>query len=81
MVIAVGLGPDPGFPSAFDTGSPHLWPWSLLHVPVCSPDPWGVRKGLRRKACLSFVDWGTRGPSEVRLVVFTRVGASGEDIL
>jgi hypothetical protein len=33
------------------------------------------------KACFSSVDRGTRGPSGVRLVVFTRVGASGEDIL
>jgi hypothetical protein len=81
MVLVVGLGPDPGFPSAFDTGSPRLWLWSLLHVPVCSPDPWGVQKGIRRKACFSFVDRGTRSPSEVRLVVFTGVGASGEDIL
>jgi hypothetical protein len=39
------------------------------------------RKGLRRKACFSFVDRGTRSPPEVHLVVFTRVGASGEDIL
>jgi hypothetical protein len=41
----------------------------------------GVWKGLRRKACFSLVDRGTRSPSEVRLVVFTGVGASGEDIL
>jgi hypothetical protein len=41
----------------------------------------GVRKGLRRKACFSSVGRGTRGPSEVRLVVFTEVGASREDIL
>jgi hypothetical protein len=50
-------------------------------VPVCNPDPWGIRKGLRRKACFSSVDRGTRGPSRARLVVFTVVGASGEDIL
>jgi hypothetical protein len=31
--------------------------------------------------CFSVVDRGTRGPSGVRLVVFTGVGASGEDIL
>jgi hypothetical protein len=73
MVFAVGLGPDPGFPSAFDTGAP---------VSGCGPiDPWGIRKGLRRKACFSSVDRGTRGPSGVRLVVFTGVGTSGEDIL
>jgi hypothetical protein len=56
MELVVGLGPNPGFPSVFDMGSPRLWLWSLLHVPVCSPDPWEVRKGLRRKACFSFVD-------------------------
>jgi hypothetical protein len=43
--------------------------------------PVGVRKGLRRKACFSFVDRGTQSSSEVRLVVFTGVGASDEDIL
>jgi hypothetical protein len=81
MVLTVGLGPNPGFPSAFDTGSLHLWLWSLLHVPVCSPDPWGSGRASGEKACFSFVDRGTRGPSEVCLVVFTGVGASGEDIL
>jgi hypothetical protein len=79
MVLAVGLGLDPGFPSAFDIGPLSLW--ALLPAPVCSLDPWGIQKGLRRKACFSSVDRGTRGPFRVRLVVFTRVGASGEDIL
>ena len=37
--------------------------------------------GLRRKACFSFVDRGTRSSPEVRLVVFTGVGASDKDIL
>jgi hypothetical protein len=32
------------------------------------------------KACFRSIDRGTRGPSGVHLVVFTRVGASGEDI-
>jgi hypothetical protein len=41
----------------------------------------GVWKGLRRKACFSFIDRGTRSSPDVRLVVFTGVGASGEDIL
>jgi hypothetical protein len=41
----------------------------------------GVQKGFWRKACFSSVDRGTRGPFGVRLVVFTGVGASGEDIL
>jgi hypothetical protein len=79
MILAVRLGLDPGFPPAFDTGALSLW--ALLPAPVCSPDPWGIQKGLRRKACFSSVDWGTRGPFGVRLVVFTGVGASGEDIL
>jgi hypothetical protein len=43
--------------------------------------PVGVRKGLQRKACFSFVDRGTRSSPDVRLVVFTGVGASGENIL
>jgi hypothetical protein len=73
MVLAVGLGPDPGFPSAFDTGA---------LVPGCGHFyPWGIRKGLRRKACFSSVNRGTRGPSGARLVVFTGIGASNEDIL
>jgi hypothetical protein len=46
-----------------------------------SQDPWGIQRGFRRKACFSSVDWGAQGPPRVRLVVFTRVGASGEDIL
>jgi hypothetical protein len=51
---------------------------------VCTclqPGPMGVQKGLRVQACFSFVGRGTRSPSEVRLVVFTGVGVSGEDIL
>jgi hypothetical protein len=55
--------------------------WPLLHVPVCNPDPWGIQKGLRRKASYGSVGQGTWGPSGVRLVVFTGVGAFGEDIL
>jgi hypothetical protein len=43
--------------------------------------PVGVRKGLRRKACFSLIDRRTRSSPDVRLVVFTGVGASGEDIL
>ena len=37
--------------------------------------------GLRRKACFSFVDRGTWSSPDVRLVVFTGVGASDKDIL
>jgi hypothetical protein len=52
-----------------------------LYVPVGSLDPRGIQRGFRRKACFSSIDWGARGPPGVRLVVFTGVGASGEDIL
>jgi hypothetical protein len=50
-------------------------------LPVGSLDPWGIQKGFRRKASFTSVDQGARGPSGVRLVVSTGVGASGEDIL
>jgi hypothetical protein len=52
-----------------------------LYVPIEGLDPRGIQKGFRRKACFSSIDWGARGPPGVRLVVFTEVGASGEDIL
>jgi hypothetical protein len=55
--------------------------WSLLRVPIGCLDLRGIQKGFRRKACFSSVDWGARGPPGVRLVVFTGVGASGENIL
>jgi hypothetical protein len=80
MVLAVGLSPDPGSPSVLDMGA-LVVAVPLLHTPVCGSDPWGVWKGLWRKACFSSADRGTRGPSGVRLVVFIGVGASGEDIL
>jgi hypothetical protein len=54
--------------------------WSPLRVPVGCLDLRRIQKGFRRKACFSSVDWGTRGPPRVRLVVFTGVRASGEDI-
>jgi hypothetical protein len=41
----------------------------------------GIQKGFRRKAYFSSVDCGARGPSGIRLVVFTGVRTSGEDIL
>jgi hypothetical protein len=41
----------------------------------------GGPDGPRRKACFSFVDRGTRSSPDVRLVVFTGVGASNKDIL
>jgi hypothetical protein len=55
--------------------------WSLLRVPVGCLDLRGIQKGFRRKACFSSVEWGARGPPGVRLVVFTGVGASSENIL
>jgi hypothetical protein len=81
MVSVVGLSPDPGFPSVFDVG-----------VLVSGCDHFCIYLSAARihggsgrasggKACFSSVDRGTRGPSGVRLVVFTGIGASGEDIL
>jgi hypothetical protein len=52
-----------------------------LSANVGSLDLWGIQEGFRRKACFSSVDRGAWGPSGVRLVVFTGVGASSEDIL
>jgi hypothetical protein len=53
----------------------------FLYVPVGSLDLQGIQKVFSRKACFSSVDWGARGPPGVRLVVFTGVGTSDEDIL
>jgi hypothetical protein len=52
-----------------------------LSANVGSLDPWGIQEGFRRNACFSSIDQGARGPSRVRLVVSTGVGASSEDIL
>jgi hypothetical protein len=71
----------PRVPICIRHGSLRLWLWPLPRVPAGSLDPWGIQKGFRRKACFSSIDRGTRGPPRVRLVVFTGVGASGEDIL
>jgi hypothetical protein len=81
LVLAVGLGPTPGSPSAFDTGA---LVFGCGHFRVYLLAAWirgGTQKGFRRKACFSSVGWGAWGPLGVRLVVFTGVGASGEDIL
>jgi hypothetical protein len=81
LVLAVGLGPDPGSPPAFDTGA---LVFGCGHFRVYLLAVWihgEIQKGFRRKAYFSSVDWGARGPSRVHLVVFTGVRASGEDIL
>jgi hypothetical protein len=80
MVSAVGLSPDPGFSPVFDAGAlvsgcDHFY----IYLSVVR-----TREGSGRasggKACSSSIDRGTQGPSGVRLIVFTGVGASGEDI-
>jgi hypothetical protein len=81
LVLAVGLGPDPGSPLAFDTGA---LVFGCGHFRVYLLAAWirgGIQKVFRRKAYFSSVDWGAQGPSGVHLVVFTGVRASGEDIL
>ena len=81
MVLAVGLGPDLGFPSAFDVGA---LVFGCGHFCMILSEVWasgGEQKGFRGKAGFSPVDRGARGPSGVRLVVSTGVGASSEDIL
>jgi hypothetical protein len=80
MALVAGLSPNLGFPSAFDTGA-LVSGCDHFCMYLSAARTRGVRKGLRRKACFSSVGRGTQGPSEVRLVVFTGVGASGEDIL
>jgi hypothetical protein len=81
MVSAVGLSPDPGFPSVFDPGALILGcDHFCIHLSAARTRA-GSGRASGGKACFSSVDRGTRGPSGVRLVVFTGVGASGEDIL
>jgi hypothetical protein len=64
LVLAVGLGPDPGFPSAPDEGAlaPHA---VAISAWTCQRglDPWGVQKGFWGKAGFGPVDRGARGPS------------------
>jgi hypothetical protein len=81
LVLVIGLGPDPGSPPAFDTGA---LVFGCGHFRMYLLAAWirgGVQKGFRRKACFSSIDWGARGPPGVRLVVFTGVRTSDEDIL
>jgi hypothetical protein len=71
MVSAMGLSPDPGFPSVFDTGAlvsgcDHF----CIYLSVARTRG-GSGRASGRKVCFSSVDRGTWGPSGVRLVVFT----------
>jgi hypothetical protein len=80
MVSAMGLSPDPGFPSVFDagalvSGSDHF----CIYLSVARTRG-GSGRASGEKACSSSIDRGTRGPSGVCLIVFTGVGASSEDI-
>jgi hypothetical protein len=80
LVLAVGLGPDPGPPPALNTGA---LIFSRGHFRVYLLAAWTrgeIQKGFQRKACFSSVDRGARDPPGVHLVVFTGVRASGEDI-
>jgi hypothetical protein len=80
MVSTVGLSPDPGFPSVFDPGAlVSSCDYFCIYLSVARTHG-GSGRASRGKACLSSVDRGIQA-SGVRLVVFTGVGASGEDIL
>jgi hypothetical protein len=80
MALAAGLSPDLGFLSAFDTGVLISGCDYFYIFLSAARTRGGSRRASGGKACLSSVDRGTRGPSRVRLVVFTGVGASGEGI-
>jgi hypothetical protein len=80
LVLAVGLGPDPGSPPAFDTGALIIGRGRFRVYLLAAWTRGGIQKGFQRKACFSSIDWGARDPSGVHLVVFTGVRASGEDI-
>jgi hypothetical protein len=82
MVSTVGLSPDLGFPSVFDAGAlvsgcDHF---CIYLSAARTHGGGGSGRASGGKACFSSIDRGTRGPSGVCLVVFTGVGASGEDI-
>jgi hypothetical protein len=80
MVSAVGLSPDPGFPSVFDAGGLVSGCDHFCIYLSATRTRGGSRRAPGGKACFSSIDRGARGPSGVRLVVFTGVGASSEDI-
>jgi hypothetical protein len=75
-----GLSPDPRFPSASDTGALVSGCDDFCMYLSAARTRGGSGRAYRGKACFSSADRGTRGPSGVRLVVFTGVGASSEDI-
>jgi hypothetical protein len=80
MVSAVGLSPDPGFPSVFDAGALISGCDHFCIYLSAARTRGGSGRASGGKACFSSVDPGTRGPSGVRLVVFTGVGAFSEYI-
>jgi hypothetical protein len=80
MVSAVGLSPDPGFSSVFDMGALVSGCGHFSIYLSAARTRGGSGRASGRKACFSSIDRGTRGPSGVRLVVFTGVGASDDDI-
>jgi hypothetical protein len=80
MVSAVGLSLDLGFPFVFDMGALVSGYDHFCIYLSAARTHGGSGRASEGKACFSSVDRGTRGPSGIRLVVFTGVGASGEDI-
>jgi hypothetical protein len=81
LVLTVRLGPDPGSPSVFDEGA---LVFGYGHSRMNLSEVWICGESRRvsggRQAPAS--QTGEHGvPLGVRLVVSTRVGASGEDIL
>jgi hypothetical protein len=80
MVLAVGLGPDLGFPSAFDTGAP-VSGCGHFCMYLSAARTRGGPEGPPGEGVLQLRRPGNTESLRVCLVVFTRVGASGEDIL
>ena len=52
-----------------------------LHKPIERLDPWGVQKGFQGKGGFGPVGQVAWAPLVVRLVAFTGIGVSSEDIL
>jgi hypothetical protein len=81
LVLVVGLGPDPGFPSVFDVGA---LVFGYGHFCMILSEVWARGESRRvsggRQA--SAPKTGEHGvPLGVRLVVSTGLGASGKDVL